>query len=402
MSRTLYPFTPRGWTFTLGWDRGVGMMAKILLAASLLSLLGRADLGAGEAKPAWQAEWERTVEGAKKEGKLFLYLYQGDGELAAAADAFHKKYPEIAINTVTGRGGQLGPRIMAERRAEKYLADVYMGGPTTPYSVFYRAQVLEPIRSAMILPEVLDESRWWQGKHHYIDPEGKYIFVFVGSVSTGYVAYNTKLVNPAKFNSYWNFLNPAWKSKILSMDPTESGRQRIGVRILYYTPELGPEFLRRLYSEMNVTLTRDLRQSTDWLAGGKFPLCLFCSGVLDAKKQGLPVDEFDTMRWKEGQAVTAGSTGSLVMLKQAPHRNAARLFTNWFLSREGQTALQKIANTPTNSLESMRVDIPKDVVTADERRVEGVKYLLSDQPEYMDMNPIYKVLTDAAARAAKK
>lgn len=108
------------------------MKSKVVIAGFLLSLLCRGNLGAGEAKPAWQAEWDKTVEAAKKEGKLSLYLYQGDGELAAAADAFHKKYPAIAITTVTGRAGQLGPRIMAERRAEKYLADVYIGGPTTP------------------------------------------------------------------------------------------------------------------------------------------------------------------------------------------------------------------------------------------------------------------------------
>ena len=174
-----------------------------------------------QAKPSWQLEWEKTVDGAKKEGKLSLYLYQGDGELAAVADAFHKKYPEIAVTTVTGRGNQLGPRIMAERRAEKYLTDVYISGPTTPYTVFYRAKVLEPIRPQMILPEVSDESKWWQGKHHYIDPDGKYIFVFVGNASGGYVAYNSKLVDAAKFSSYWEFLDPRWKGKILSMDPSE-------------------------------------------------------------------------------------------------------------------------------------------------------------------------------------
>ena len=348
-----------------------------------------------QTKPSWQLEWEKTVDGAKKEGKLSLYLYQGDGELAAVADAFHKKYPEIAITTVTGRGSQLGPRIMAERRAEKYLVDVYIGGPTTPYTVFYRAQVLEPIKPALILPEVLDESKWWQGKHHYIDPEGKHIFVFVGNASGGYVAYNSKLADAGKFNSYWDFLDAKWKGKILSMDPSESGRQRIGVRILYYTPELGPEFLRRLYGEMGVTLTREIRQATDWLAGGKFSICFFCSGVPEAKKQGLPVDEFRVTQWRETQAVSAGSTGSLVLLNRAPHPNAAKLFMNWFLSREGQAALQKVANTSVSVLESMRIDISREPVAPEERRVEGVKYLLSDRPEFMDMQPIYKVVNDA-------
>ena len=87
---------------------------------------------AAEPKESWKAEWEKIVEAARREGKLFLYLYHGDGELEAVANEFQKKYPEIAVTKVTGWGNQLGPRIMAERRAGKYLADVYIGGPTTP------------------------------------------------------------------------------------------------------------------------------------------------------------------------------------------------------------------------------------------------------------------------------
>src|SRR5713226_242959 len=376
------------------------MRPLILLIGSatalIFSMAAAAD--AAEAKPGWQAEWERTVAAAKREGKLSLYLYyQGDGELEGVAQTFQKKYPEIVTTTVTGRGNQLGPRIMAERRAGKYLADVYIGGPTTPYSVFYPAKVLEPIRNALILPEVVDESKWWEGGHHYIDPENKYIFVFVGSVSSGYVSYNSKLVNPREFNSYWDLVQPRWRGKILSKDPKVSGSQRIGVRMYYYMPGLGPEFLRRLYSEMDVVLTQEIRQATDWLANGKFSICFFCTDVPKAKQQGLPVDEFMTARWKEAPAVSAGSTGSLVLLNQAPHPNAAKLFINWLLSREGQTAYQEVTNTPINSEESMRTDIPKEVIPSEDRRLEGVKYMLFDRPEFMEMKPIYKLLDRAMA-----
>lgn len=357
---------------------------------------------AAELKESWKVEWEKVVEDAKKEGRLHLYLYHGDGELEAVANEFQKKYPEIVLTKVTGRGNQLGPRIMAERRAGKYLADVYIGGPTTPYSVFYRAKVLDPIRLALILPEVLDESKWWEGKHHYIDPENKYIFVFVGSASGGYVSYNSNLVNPSEFHSYWDLLQPKWKGRLLSKDPKVSGSQRIGMRIFYYTPELGPKFISRLYGEMDITLTQEIRQATDWLANAKFSICLFCSDIRKAKRQGLPVDEFKTVQWGERPAISAGSTGSLVLLNQAPHPNAAKLFINWFLSREGQMVFQRVANSPINAEESMRIDIPKDLISPEDRRVDAVKYLLADRPEFIDMKPIYEVLDKAMAQAGKK
>ena len=89
------------------------------------------------------------------------------------------------------------------------------------------------------------------------------------------------------------------------------------------------------------------------------------------------------------------------MLTQPPHPNAARLFVNWLLSREGQTALQRAANTPYNSEESLRTDVPKDMVRSEVRRVDGIKYLMAEKPEYMDMAPIQEIV-EKASGAAKK
>jgi len=47
----------------------------------------------------------------------------------------------------------------------------------------------------------------------------------------------------------------------------------------------------------------------------------------------------------------------------------------------------------------MRVDISKEMVRADIRRIDGVKYLLAERPEFMDMTPIYDVVSKALAQA---
>ncbi|HLN85016.1 MAG TPA: extracellular solute-binding protein [Candidatus Limnocylindrales bacterium] len=367
----------------------------------ILAALAATTCGAAESKSNWQAEWERTVQAAKIEGSLSLYLYQGEGELGAMAQLFQKKYPEINVVVTPGRGNTFAPKIMAERRAGKYLVDVYTAGVTTAYEVFYRAKILDSVRAALILPEVVDESKWWQGQHQYVDPENRYILLYLGNVGE-YVSYNTKLVDAGEIRSYWDFLQPKWKGKILSRDPKISGSQRIGLRMYYHTPELGAEFIRRLYGEMDVTLTQEIRQATDWLANGKFSICFFCSEILKSKAQGLPVDEFRTSRWKDSRAISAGNMGSIVMPNQPPHPNAARVFVNWLLSREGQTALQRAANTPYNSEESLRTDIPKDMVRSEVRRIDGVKYILVDKPEYMDMAPIQDIVEKALAAGKKR
>ena len=126
----------------------------------------------------WKAEWEQTVAAAKKEGEVSFYGSQGYEKVF---EVFQQRYPEIKVNSVTNlRGSEHGQRVMTERRAGKYLVDLFINGVVTPIQVYLKANILEPIRPALILPEVIDESKWWNGKHHYADAEGKIYFRFSG------------------------------------------------------------------------------------------------------------------------------------------------------------------------------------------------------------------------------
>jgi ABC-type Fe3+ transport system substrate-binding protein len=92
-------------------------------------------------------------------------------------------------------------------------------------------------------------------------------------------------------------------------------------------------------------------------------------------------------RREETPAIYSASNGTLALMNQAPHPNAARVFINWLLSREGQTSFQKIMTTPDLTVESMRVDIPKDPIPAPQRRVAGMKYIIMDTPERSNQEP---------------
>lgn len=372
-----------------------------LLARSLpfiflaVSFSGSPLWSAGE--PSSLAEWKKTVEAAKKEGQVNLYIFGGQSALPIEAGVFQKRFPEIKVVTVSG---DPVPRILAERRAGKYLADVAIGGSSTPYDL-YLAKALDSIKDAMILPEVKDESKWWGGKHRYTDPERKHAFVFIGHPQAGGIYYNTRMVNPKEFLSFWDFLNPKWKGKIHSRDIRASGTGTVNSRVFYYNPKVGPEFIRRLYSEMDITLFRDRRQGVDWLVTGKSPICFFCtrSDIGVAKRQGLPAEEFGPM--KEGLGLTS-SSGNMGFVDRAPHPNASRVFINWFLSREGQLTLQnEYAKAMVSASNSLRVDIPKDMVPEDQRLVKGIDYVEVEIPERMSMEPVLKIFNEALAKAGK-
>ncbi len=367
---------------------------KLFLLLTILSMPSLRLAHAAQEKLDWQRDWEKSVQAAKKEGQLTIYGVNGYDEVF---QEFHRRVPEVKINFVGGTGPQLGPRIMNERRAEKYLADIYLAGIVTPYRVFYRAKVLDPIRPFLVLPEVLDESRWWGGKHHYADPEGSYIFVFQGNVHGAENAYNLRLIDPKEFKSYADFLNPKWKGKIVARDPKAVSTVAHSLRFFYNHPELGPEFIRRLFSEMDLTLSRDERQMIDWLAVGKFPLAFFISGVEEAAKQGLQVRSFEPTSFKEGASV-GPTQGSVSLLNRPPHPNAAKVAINWLLSREGQIAYQKAFAKIGDIRQSMREDIPKDVIPSAYRRVEGAKFLYSGQPEWIDMEPVMKLVNEVLGR----
>ncbi|MGH8611442.1 MAG: ABC transporter substrate-binding protein, partial [Gammaproteobacteria bacterium] len=247
---------------------------------------------AGESRQTWQTEWDETVEAAKREGQVTIYHTRGPFDKLLAE--FSKRYPGIKVASVVGRGGDLISRIMAERRGGKHLADIYLGSSGTPLEVLYPAKLLEPTQAFMSLPEVRDQASWFRGQHHYADPEGKYIFVFEGVVRSD-MAYNTTLVDAKEFGSYWDLLKPRWKGKIVSMDPKLAGFPSGLLQFAYYHPELGAKFLRQLFGEMDVTLSRDGRQIVDWLAVGRFAIALApsASDVQAAMGQGLPLARFE-------------------------------------------------------------------------------------------------------------
>jgi iron(III) transport system substrate-binding protein len=371
---------------------------KLLNSLSLIIIFLLAcepNLCAAES-PNPRIEWERTVEAAKKEGQLTLYHW--GAPLMLDAGAFQKTYPEIKVTIVSAMGIELMQRILAERRGEKFIPDVYIAGIASMV-VLHKAKVFDPIKNALILPEVSNESKWWRGKHSYGDAERSHIFTFTKSPDYGSIGFNSKLVDPAEFRSYWDFLQPKWRSKITVQDLRGGGPGSTPLRFMYYNPDLGPKFLRQLYSGMDATLYRDNRIALDWLGSGKFHIGFFVQKVEEAEAKGLPVVQF-RQALKEGVGLSS-RVGHMALLNRAPHPNAAKVFINWYLSRDGQELFQKLQLGAHDPADSLRIDIAKQQIPAADRRQDGVKYIDLDEQKVFDPTPAIQLIKETLGELGK-
>ena len=360
--------------------------ACFLVAPVLLVMV---NIAAAQSKD-WQTEWEKIVKAAKAEREVAVDCEPPVDNQNALME-FSKTYPDILLKLSPIGARDFANRVLAERRAARYLADVFSGGSTSPTQVLLPAKALDTIRPALLVPEVTNESFWFKKKFHFADREGQYVFLSAGTVINDIVVYNTNLVRRDELRSFWDLTNPRWKGKIVAYDPRLPGGASNDMRFLYYNPKLGPKFIQKLFSEMEIAIAADRRQVMDWLATGKYALALFASREVDAaKKQGLPVEELTSLN-AEGSHLSSGA-GSIALINRAPHPNAARVFINWFLSRQGQLAWQK--NTDRNSL---RTDISKESLTQWKERVpqQDGDYIFTNLAEYEDLTPGRKIVEEA-------
>jgi ABC-type Fe3+ transport system substrate-binding protein len=366
-------------------------MKAIVLAALALDIALAASAHAD-----WKQDWEKTLAAAEKEGEVSIYGQSRAG-VGKAILAFQEAYPKIKINFVGGSGSNLAKKIMAEKRAGKHLVDLSVGGGGTMVLVYHKAGHLQPIPPLLILPEVVDQTKWWSKKHLYADPEGQHVFMAQGDGGSGIGAINTTFIKTGEIQSWWDLLAPKYKGKFVMTDPDSAGN--IGNwRFLYYSPDLGPKFLRRLLTETQLTFGANEHQMMDWLGSGKYQMHVMAKfeNTQNARKQGLPVMQIFSD--KEGDTISTGS-GHIVAFKNGPHPNATRVYINWFLSRDGQLTWQKLTGR-----NSFRTDIPKDMIPNRDEQVpkEDRHYLVSSLPQYEDVKPLRKLVDEVLAETKKK
>lgn len=328
-------------------------------------------------KAGWEVEWESILKTAKKEGKVVLYGPPLQETRKGFIEGFQKAYPDITLDYIALTGSLTVPKINAERRAGIYQVDLHMGGSTSILSSLKENAL--PIRPFLILPEVKDPSAWRNGSLDFSDEEEKINLVFTHNIIPR-IVYNSNLVDVSKMKggSYWEFVKPEWKEKIVYTDPRISGPGQALATFFYNTQTLGVDFIKALAAN-KVVLARDSRLMAEWVGYGKYSLLMAPSGdeVNNLVKAGMPLKWAEIM--DEGNYLS-NAFGSVIVMDKAPHPKAAVVFLNWLLGKEGQTIY-----TRTSGFLSLRKDAPTDHLMPGLIPQPGAKYLPTYKEKYVKM-----------------
>ncbi|MBI2934259.1 MAG: extracellular solute-binding protein, partial [Chloroflexi bacterium] len=278
------------------------------------------------AKQGWEADWEKTLAGAKQDGRVTIYTTASSSTRQTLSEEFGKKFA-LEVQFVSGRGSEVVEKLSAERRAGLFLADLYIGGATTPTTGFKTLGFLAPLKPLIVLPEIKDPKVWYGGELFFTDKEKQYVACPVLTASNNYVSTNTELVKAGEVTSYQDLLNPKWKGKIIINDPTIAGA---GSRWFAVVADqfTGLDYMRELVKNQPA-LTRDQRLQVEGLARGKYAIAIGVQPDIQAEfiKFGAPIK---TVIPKEG-AWLGGGPGLIAYFDRSPHPAATRVFVNWFL-----------------------------------------------------------------------
>jgi iron(III) transport system substrate-binding protein len=311
-----------------------GMVASA--GAALISSVLPARAQTGNA-----AAFEALIKAAQKEGQLVIDGPPIDAAREAISNGFKARYG-INVSYISSGSSRSGARVRAERAAGKYLLDIFLSGADTPLLTFLPGGWLDPIESAIIDPEVTDLSKWQGGKLWYVDP-GKRVVRLLRYV-TPTLAINTKVLPSGELKNWKDVIDPKWRGKLIAKDPGVTGSGASLTAYFYLT--FGPEFVKALYIDQKPVISRDARQAAQSLANGNAPMWVGPdqTEVIRFQELGYPL-EF--VQPADAPGIISGGWGFLTLMNRAPNPNAAKLFVNWLMSREGQTAFGKTVNSLT-------------------------------------------------------
>lgn len=262
------------------------------------------------------------IDGAAKEGTVKIIGEWSQKEFNIVNAPFAERYPQV--KAVYGEAREMNERAVVPLVAFKqgqYLTDVIMGfgGATADFKA---ANALEDVTNLPGFKNQIDGAN---------DPDGLWAAMRIRYWCIG---YNTGLVKKDQLPKTWDDLGTSSAFK--------DGELGIGNRpqlwLLMLRTEKGPTWTQNFLESFFTNLKPQLRNE-----GMDSLISIMAAGEVRA---ALPVAEYSVKQLADKGAPVGWhcpdpvplAPSQLGIMKGNPHPNAARLWTNWMLSREAQLA----------------------------------------------------------------
>jgi iron(III) transport system substrate-binding protein len=260
------------------------------------------------------------MQAAKAERAVVFYSSSSIAEMKPLVDAFSEKYPFMRPELYRASSEKLQSRILTEDRAGASHFDVVQtNGPE--FEDLIRRGLIAAYRSPQ-RQAYSDMNKDREG--HWTNLHSSYYVL----------GYNPKLVPKASIPRDWkDLLEQQWKGNI-AMDLEEYSWY--GAMREYYGDEFGKKFMHGLAMQRPV-FRRGHSLLAELLAAGEFPLALVYAHRVEAMKaKGAPID------WVKGTKPIVAEGRLVGMSAKTRRANAAKLFLDFILSREGQEILRNL------------------------------------------------------------
>ena len=211
----------------------------------------------------------------------------------------------------------------------------------------------------------------------------KTVYMFNWYASRWWV--NTDLVKEGEIKSIKDLLTAKWKGGKIGIIDVRSG-STFNI-MMAVKQNLGDDAVKQLLVDQQPIYGRDERIITEQLLRGQIAVtnARVQAFIPDYRAQGLGKN-VTAVDLPESRVALSG--GGLWLMRKAPHPNAAKVFINWLLTKEGQ-----VAWNPIGIGNSRRTDVP--VFDPDATIEKGGKYLVVAREENLKRaDEVLKYLTD--------
>jgi iron(III) transport system substrate-binding protein len=295
-----------------------------------------------------QAQDAALVEKAKKEGAVTLYTSMQLVDSGPLTQAFEKKYG-IKVNLWRASGERVAQRAITEARGNRFEMDV-AETDGAQMEILHREGQLAPLQA----PSLKDIPPAIVPSHRHYAPTRLTLYV---------LAYNTKLVAPADVpKTYEDLLDPRWSGKVGIESADVAWFAAVSKAM---GEEKGLAYFRK-FAAAKPSLRSGHTLMAELVAAGDMSMAVdaHVQGVARLKDKGAPIE------WKALQPAF-GQPSSVGVGKRAPHPNAAQLFADFILSREGQEIIKSRNRVPSSTavdspLNKFKYDLIDPAIALDE------------------------------------